>query len=168
MIKGKGVYLFISQAENYHSVSLGLFSQLAKKPRQKGIYISLNKGYSQIKEHLKKNHIKTSNLFFIVSSKNKECGGEDCRCIPGAESLTSLSLAITAAIDTGGFDYVILDSINTLLVYNDQKTVQKFVHYLVGKLKSFGVAGILIGVEDDSFHSLKPMLTQFCDNCVTF
>ena len=168
LMKDNGIYFFLTTPEAYHLVVDGVLAELTRKKKEAGIYISLNRGYPMVKEHLREKGADTSKLFFVYSSKEKNAKCTDCVSIQGAESLTSLSIAITTAIDRGSFNFIVLDSLNTLLVYNTRNTVQKFIYYLVGKIRAFGVEGIIIAVEGEEVKGLKPELAQLCDKCVTF
>jgi archaellum biogenesis ATPase FlaH len=91
-----------------------------------GIFISLNKTQKSTEEILLKSGIDTSKIFFIdcVAKENLR---EDVLHIP-PEDLMMLSTAIQEFIkDIPGDKFVIIDALSTLLIYNGENKVAKFV-----------------------------------------
>lgn len=94
-----------------------------------GIYISLNKSQESIENILRRGGIDTGRLFFIdcVSSEKT---GDDVLCVE-PNRLDLLKSAIDAFMkNTEGEKFVIIDSLSTLLIYNDHNKVAKFVKEL--------------------------------------
>lgn len=91
-----------------------------------GIYVSLNKTQKSTENALKKAGINTKKLFFIdcvTSEKTKD----DVLHIAPTE-LDLLSSAIHDFIeDIKGKEFLIIDALATLLIYNDENKVAKFV-----------------------------------------
>jgi archaellum biogenesis ATPase FlaH len=91
-----------------------------------GIYVSLNKTQKSTEDLLQKNDINTSRLFFI-DCVSKEKMREDVLHIP-PEDLDVLSTAINTFIkDIPGEKFMIIDALSTLLIYNNENKVAKFV-----------------------------------------
>ncbi|MBI4440555.1 hypothetical protein HY639_00150 [Candidatus Woesearchaeota archaeon] len=55
---------------------------------------------------------------------------------------------------------------NTLLVYNDTKVMERFIHFLVNKLRLFKMRGLIMVIDERKAAKILPILTQFCDKCV--
>ena len=91
-----------------------------------GIYISLNKTQKSTEEMLRKEGVETSRMFFI-DCVSKEKVREDVLHI-GPENLDMLSTAVQAFIkDISGEKFIIIDALSTLLIYNNENKVAKFV-----------------------------------------
>ena len=91
-----------------------------------GIYVSLNKTQKSTEELLQKSGIDTSKLFFI-DCVSKEKVRDDVLHIP-PEDLDQLSTAIQTFIkDIPGEKFMIIDALSTLLIYNNENKVAKFV-----------------------------------------
>jgi len=91
-----------------------------------GIYVSLNKTQKSTEELLQKRGIDTSKLFFI-DCVSKEKVREDVLHI-SPENLDMLSTAIQTFIkDIPGEKFMIIDALSTLLIYNNENKVAKFV-----------------------------------------
>ncbi|MGV8150845.1 MAG: hypothetical protein ACP5NV_03905 [Candidatus Woesearchaeota archaeon] len=91
-----------------------------------GIYISLNKTQKSTEEILKSKNIDTSKLFFIdcvTSEKTRD----DVLHIR-ADQLETLSEAIDEFMsDIKGEKFLLIDALSTLLIYNSENKVAKFV-----------------------------------------
>lgn len=91
-----------------------------------GVYVSLNKTQKSTESILKKAGINTKKLFFIdcvTSEKTKD----DVLHIAPTE-LDLLSSAIHEFIkDIKGREFLIIDAFATLLIYNDENKVVKFI-----------------------------------------
>jgi archaellum biogenesis ATPase FlaH len=91
-----------------------------------GIYVSLNKTQKSTEELLQKSGVDTSRLFFI-DCVSKEKMHEDVLHI-SPEDLDMLSTAIQTFIkDIPGEKFMIIDALSTLLIYNNENKVAKFV-----------------------------------------
>lgn len=167
--KEKGVYLILLNPELYKETNNALLQELLGKRKLSGIYLSLNRRCSDIVSELKSKKINTSKLYLIdaVSEVTGKNSGTNCVFVSRKQSLTEISLAITKAVNTKNFDFLHLDSINTLLVYNDSKTVAKFIHFLVSKLKNSGLSATLLTIQDeDEAKKLIPFISQICEACI--
>ena len=160
-----GDYLIAVGARDYNDSIVELLKLLVTKMKWNGLYVSLNKQYKDILNMLQKERINQSRILFIDSisiSPPKEANIENCVYNKSPQSLTSLSLTIAAAVTNADFDFIIFDSISTLLVYNNQKTVERFTQYIISKFKAFKLTGILLMVEEQDSEKLLPILQQFC------
>lgn len=91
-----------------------------------GIYVSLNKTQKSTENILKKNKINTNKIFFIDCVTSEKTREDVLHIAP--DQLDLLSSAINAFIkDIKGKKFLILDALSTLLIYNDENNVAKFV-----------------------------------------
>ncbi len=115
--------LIIISVENLQKEVNGIVKTFNKMP---GIYVSLNKTHESIENLLKKEKINTNKLFFIdcVTSEQKR---DDVLHISPRE-LGKLSSAISTFIkDIPGKKFLLIDALSTLLIYNDENKVARFV-----------------------------------------
>ena len=162
----RGICLFCSQSESYHKVNGIILKELTNKYKFTGIYVTLNKEHSFLEKNLKKGGTDVSKLYFIdgTSKNNEKNNTNNCTFISSPQSLTELSLAISAVTESGKFAFLFLDSISTLLVYNDLKTVEKFTNYLINKIRNLKIVGIIITLDDEGeSKKLNTIISQFCD-----
>jgi archaellum biogenesis ATPase FlaH len=91
-----------------------------------GIYISLNKTQKSTEEALQKGGIPTEKLFFIDCVTTEKVRDDVLHIRP--EQLDMLSDAIKEFIkDIHGEKFLIIDALSTLLIYNNENKVAKFV-----------------------------------------
>jgi len=143
---------------------------LQKLAKTKGIYATLNKQYEVIKSELEEKKIDTDNILFIDGVSKKRNTPENAgkvTYISGPESLTDLSIAITVATNTGNYKFLLLDSLTTLLIYNDAHNTQKFAHYLISKMSSYGMSMIILTLDEENSKKMLPILTPFCTKVIT-
>ena len=60
--------------------------------------------------------------------------------------------------------FVLLDSISTLLIYNEPETISKFVHFLTVKMRVLNLSVILIGLNEN--QGFLAELSQYCDKTI--
>jgi archaellum biogenesis ATPase FlaH len=172
-LKPNSVILFIIDAKNYHQIHPRLLRDTIVEKKFAGIYITVNKPYDILVEYLKKNKIDTENIFFIdaisesVSDDIKMTN--DCLFIPSPERLTDLAIALTQTLESmknKENKFIFIDSLSTLLIYNSFDVVAKFVHFIVSRLRLFGLVGILISIEKQIDEKMTSILIEMCDEIV--
>jgi len=91
-----------------------------------GIYISLNKTQKSTEEILKKAGVNVDKLFFIDCVTTEKVRDDVLHITP--EQLDVLSSAVDAFIkDIPGEKFLVIDALSTLLIYNNENKVAKFV-----------------------------------------
>jgi len=164
----KYVILATVEAKKYYKTNLDIVSYFVKKRKTPGVYVTLNKPYAVILEDLKKRGIESKMILFIdavtrtTMQKPQKTGG--CLFIGNPENLSDLSLATDQAVRALPFKekFILFDSLNTLLVYNNINMVIRFIHFLISKMRIWKVVGIIISLEK-SDKELIDKLSQFCD-----
>lgn len=163
----KGIYTFVSKPEDYSTVNKAIISYLTKKLKFSGVYVSLNKSCDSLSKELKAEKISLKQLLFIDgASQDQKSTLENCICLQGNKSLTELSLTLTEACKNKIINFVFLDSVSTLLIYNNLETTERFVHYIINKIKNLDIFVVLISIEEDKSNKLMPILAQFCDGVI--
>lgn len=136
----------------------------------KGVYVTLNKPVATLKQSLQRMGVQTSNLKFIDAiTAVKEQESEDCTYLGPNQELTNLCMAIArtlAKLEAGGF--IVFDSLSTLLIYNDERSVSRFAHILTEKLRANEVYSVLLSVQAASEKDMISRLAQFADRIVFF
>ena len=97
-----------------------------------------------------------------ISKRGKNLPQDHCYFLNSPESLTELSIILTKVLEQE-YGYVFFDSLSSLLIYNDLETVERFVHYLTGKLKSLRIKGIFLSLDDAKSRELLPVVSPFFD-----
>ena len=137
----------------YNNANIELIKYMTEEVKSPGVYVTLNKPFKTIESDLKNSKVDTRVIIFI-DAVTKTVGGEikktdQCLFIGSPENLSDLSIAMDQAITSlkGKDKFLFFDSLNTLLLYNSEEIVARFVHFLAGKMRIWKVKGIIISLE---------------------
>lgn len=135
---------------------------LVNEKKLKCIYISIRTPSIHLIEIFKKNDIDISNILFIdvisqyiyvsspeisISSEVKSEKLENVIMLSSPINLTELGiifLEISSSFEKDKNCFIVLDSLDSILLYIEKDKFLKFFHFLVTKLKLFKVLGIFI------------------------
>ena|SRR3989344_1145880 len=158
--------------KTYQKTNLQIIKHFVGKENIPGVYVTLNKPFSTVKEILEKNKINTRMLIFIdavtkqVYEKPKKTN--ECLFIGNPENLSDISIAMDQAVcSLPAEKFVFFDSLNTLLIYNEPIVVARFIHFLSGKMRAWKVRGIIISLEKSNKELISELM-QFCDKKFDF
>lgn len=117
-----------------------------------------------------KEGINTANLFFIdmvtsYATGRRQKDTDQVRYIERPGDLTKAGILITNHISEHQGEKVafLFDTINTMLIYSNQLSVSRFIHFVINKLRLADVKGFFVMVEksvDESLVSDFEMLTD--------
>jgi hypothetical protein len=162
----------ITSSEEYKDANLEILNFLVNKQGATGSYVTINRPYTNVIGILKKQNIDPKKLHFI-DCITKTLGGkipkaDNCEFINSPSHLTDLSIALhkyfTSSEDKNRFLH--LDSLSTLNIHNEAGSVLKFVHYLTGKMRVFGLKGVILSLREETDKKLIAELSQFCDKMI--
>lgn len=137
----------------------------------KGIYVTVNKSAMDLVEKFGASKIAADNIVFLDAvsalSGKKEKQGPNFKYTTSPKDLVELSMALEDEVKKIGEEkkFIILDSISILLVYNKEKAVEKFVHSLARKTRSWNSQTIFL-VGASTKKEIIDMLAQFCDSAI--
>ncbi|MGP8069973.1 MAG: hypothetical protein ACLP5V_08790 [Candidatus Bathyarchaeia archaeon] len=164
----KPVLLALIDPVRYQDAVVGLMRYFTDKvPR--GIYVSLNKPFAVLTKAFDKAGIQTSNLFFVDGITNVPAIEEnrDHSCLGSGVDLSNLCIGISKAVNRNADEkFIVLDSLSTLLIYNDPRAVAKFAHLLTEKMRRWNTSGSLMTVEMNAERDVVSQLAPFCDKVV--
>jgi len=132
-------------------------------------YVSLNRPYNTLISSFLKEGISIENIHFvdaITKTAMTPPENEKCTYVSSPGALTELSVAISNTIDTANFDYIVFDSLSTLLVYESDATIAKFVHFLMAKVRVGGCNAIFTVLKQDADSILVKDINMFADKVV--
>ena len=165
----QSVIIATVSAKDYQVTNINLVKYLTQQVKIPGVYVSLNKPYEDMNRLFQKAKVDT-NVILFIDAITKTVGGEisrkkECLFIGTPDNLSDLSLAMDQAVTSlpGKEKFLFFDSLNTLLLYNDVKTVARFIHFLAGKMRVWKVRGIIVSLQKKGNEDLIDELTQFCD-----
>ncbi|MFH1256480.1 MAG: hypothetical protein V1494_04250 [Candidatus Diapherotrites archaeon] len=135
-----------------------------------GTYITTNKPFRKIMEKFLREGIKAENLFFIdcvtrEATDNSRASGVK---VFSSQNVTEMTVVLDKVVKSKkiGGEFIFLDSVSTLLVYNDEKTVEKFVHAMLERIYFWRTKGVFITVETSSNKQTIENLSLFFDKTI--
>ena len=149
-------------AKNIHYLA-GYLSE--KYPRV--LYVSLNELYSTLLASLEEAKVDTKKFYFIdaitTTAEPSVQKKDNCTFVVSPNALVELSLAISSAIEEQKPRVVIFDSISTLMIYENEKIVLKFVHSLIGKIRAASIDAFFTALESDAKNPVIGDFGMFVD-----
>lgn len=160
------IILTIIPAQHYQDVNLFMLKYWMDLSNKSGAYISLNRPYNNLIENLDQGKIDAKKLFIIDCVTKNELDVPNCYFLKTQQSLTNLSIAISTVLKTQKPSFLVLDSLNTLALYNELDTAIKFAHFLITKLRTHEIDGIILAVNEEKNKRFITELSQICDKVI--
>jgi hypothetical protein len=132
-----------------------------------GVYIALSRPYAQITKDLTEAGVPADKLLFIDAVSYMT--GQTPEKKPGVayienpSSLEEVGMYLDVYLQKNKPSFVFLDSLDSLMIYNDEKTTREFAHYLINKLRMENLAGTIISVEKKEVENIVKTLVPMCD-----
>jgi KaiC/GvpD/RAD55 family RecA-like ATPase len=159
-IKGN-VSLLCVPPEKYIDSTVSLLKSVLEEG--KAIYITASRPYDVFSHFLKSNGVDTDKMLFIdcISSiTGIPLPGPNVRYIPTPTMLELITIHVDIALNENDVKYVILDSVSSLSIYNPERAVIEFLHYLVSRMRQRKVKTVLINIGE---NSVSQSLHMLCD-----
>ena len=157
---------------DYAEKNFEILNYLLNKRTDCGIYVTANTPYNVIEKNLRDRNMPTDNIFFIdmISqiSGDRAIRKENCLFLPSPQNLTDLGIAlseITESIKDRKY-FIFLDSLSTLLIYNQFDVVAKFSHFLTAKMRRLNVDGIFLSLNQKDDSDMISIMCQVCDKVI--
>ena len=135
----------------------------------KGIYVTVNKESSDLIEEMKELEIDTDNILFIdavTEMVSEEVNTKkNVELVSSPNDLVELNVLIEQAITKKEGGFLIFDSLTTLEVYNDEKSVEKFAHSLSQETKNSSINDVFL-IMKHSKEELIETIAQFFDKII--
>jgi hypothetical protein len=162
----------VAKSDSYNDVNIHVLDFMMNKKKSTGSYITVSKPYVSMVDFMKRNNLNSDKIHFI-DCISKTLGGrlpnaKNCDFVSSPSSLTEIGIALHKYVSESNEKnrFLHIDSLSTLSVHNDFNAVLKFVHYLTGKMRVFGLNGVMISLHEESDKKLISELGMFCDKIV--
>jgi KaiC/GvpD/RAD55 family RecA-like ATPase len=162
------IVLTLIDPMRYQEAVFGVLKYFADQSSQ-GVYVTLNKPFSVLTKNFDRAGIPSNSLFFVDGVTNVPSveEGADHACLGSGIDLSNLCIGISRAVSKLKDEkFLLLDSLSTLLIYNDSKAVSKFAHLLTEKMRRWNTEGSLLTVEMNAEKDIVSQLAPFCDKVV--
>lgn len=166
-LENNQIILVVIPSVEYNQIISNTAKALAKKSSVS--YVTLNKTYDSLKELFSKKGVNMGNIVFIdaISKTIKKTADQTDSCYylssPGA--LTEISLAMTKFL-RHKFNYMVFDSVNSLLVYQKRETVIKFTSSVINKIRSGNTKAVFYAVETKEQADLIKQFSMSVDKVI--
>lgn len=166
--------LLIIPKEKVDDINMGMLEHFVNKKKSVCIYTTFTKPYKVLLKNLKKESIDSDKIFFIDCatpvSEAEEIVGNSKVIFCEPQSLTNLSISITTALKNMSREedrVLILDTITTLMLYNDKNDVIKFIHHICGQIRKYDVRSLIFTLDEESDKKIISEVSRFCDASFT-
>jgi hypothetical protein len=166
-------WIILLETKAEESLRVGIES--IKILTQKGlsaIIISTSRPHPNLIQLYEESKIDINKVFILCSACKSEWraakGTSNVVHTGGVSALTEILIALNKAIAKlkGGNAFFFLDSLSTMLIYNDSKTLAKFIHSLLVKARFNNISGILLSIEGDTNKEIRAEIAQLCDKVI--
>ena len=102
-------------------------------------------------------------------SKKHDAGKESDSVIflENASSLTDISLSLGERMQMiDGKKFILIDSINTMLIHNKPDIFARFMHDILTKMRLHRIGGMLISLEETTNKDMRAEIAQLCDKVI--
>jgi len=161
------IVLIQSKSENHVNSVISALKALVSDGGKTGVYIALSRPYSKIVEDFTRAGIDESKLLFIdaisymTGEQPKE--SDSAVFIENPSSLEEVGMYLDMYLEKKKPSFVFFDSLDSLMIYNDQKTVSEFTHYLINKMRLDNLSGVILTLKKKEVEGLVKTLIPLCD-----
>jgi len=148
ILQNNTLLLIIPQDD--HLTLLKVIGPISKK---KICFVTLSKTYDAVEKEMDGAGVDRKNLYIldcVTSSFSHMKAPEHVVFVPSPDALTDLNISIIETLKNEKCDYMIFDSISTLLTYKDDPIVARFTDFIIGKVKELKSKAIFTCSENDA------------------
>ncbi|MFH1835484.1 MAG: tetratricopeptide repeat protein [Methanobacteriota archaeon] len=142
---------------------------LVKERGEGGVYVSVSKPYKHTQKLMEDKGIQIENLRFIDcitrASGNIADKSDNVVYVESPASLEEISMYSEKLIKdiTTDKKFLIIDSVSSLLIYNDERAIEELIHFLVNQIRSDEVGGVILSADEASTQKIIRRLIPTCD-----
>ena len=136
------------------------------------IYVTMNKDSSDLIRELEKEKVDLNKVVFVDAVtkmiSGRQLQGKQFTYLDSPSNLLEIIIAVEKEVKKvpEGKAFVIFDSINTLLIYNPEVVVEKFIHSLSQKTKDWGCKSVFLATKGTN-EAFVSALAQFFDDILS-
>ncbi len=160
--------------DNYLDVLRGTLDLFASRKGMDTIYVTSTISYEAIRRVLQALDIDTSRIYFVDCISHIMMGASSAQrddhatLVESPTMLENLMLKVEYLIRSSQSPnkLVVIDSINSLAIHNNNWILSEFLHILVSGLRAREAYTIILSVEEHSTPELNNMVNLVCDQGV--
>jgi len=168
------VILISSKSEDHTLVVSNALNVLVNQRDMGGVYISVSRPYESITAAMKSAGIPREDVHFIdcisQMAGSVQQASDNVVFVENPSSLEEISMYLDRMLAKvqNPKKFLFLDSLSSLLIYNTDKSVKEFTHFLINKIRLEGFAGVILSIEKKEAEELVKTLTPMCDAEIRF
>jgi len=164
------IYVVLLKPGKTKKINLSVVSQVLGYADSSVMMITFSQPAPYLSDYYAKNDIDLKRVTFI-DTITKFAGGsipkgmENATFLNTPGDLTGLGIILTEKLKGVQKDnfFVVIDSINAMLIYLDSGKVSRFLHFVTSKLRLQGISGVIMAVERGLDPILMTQLESFAD-----
>jgi hypothetical protein len=150
-------------SSNYDDLSNAIFEYIQSNPETPWIYIAITKPFHIIKKEYESlfNNVNIQFIDCVSRASGIQIKDSLCYFIDSPSQLESLILEIVNMVklkQSIGESYIILDSLSSLIMYNDALLVSEFFTHLRNNLNLFNSHIVSLCIEEEMNDQMNKML----------
>jgi len=157
---------------SYTQVYLSVLHYLSLTRNLNGVYVAVGNPAKSIINAAKDVGVDSSKLSFVDCISYLAGGSpeniENAVFVENPELLEEITMYLEKSLsNTSDPKFLVFDSISSMLVYNDSKSIEEFIHTVANKLRLEGTLGVILIARDESTKTIERTVTQFVDKHVS-
>ena len=167
-----GIFLVLSEPLDIKKKNIDIIREMTENGFHNMIFTT-NTPYTILRKDYEKQGIDLSKLHFIDAITKYAIGKEtpgavNCRFINNPSNLTEMGIAVTETLKKIDETKVcvLLDSVNSMLIYISSAQLIKFIHFIISKLRILEISGVFLAVEKGLDPTTLTQLESFVDEII--
>jgi len=167
-----GIFLVLSEPMEVKIKNIDIIRDMTENGFHT-IIITTNSPYTILRKDYEKQGIDISRLHFIDAITKYAIGKEtegavNCRFVNNPSNLTEMGIAVTETLKAINDTKVcvLLDSVNSMLIYISSVQLIKFIHFIISKLRILEISGVFLAVEKGIDPTTLSQLESFVDEII--
>lgn len=159
--------IVITNSEDFNGVVIDLFKSLGSDDNV--IFVSFNKPSSVLDSTFKGKH--KCNIFYVDLVTEIASGElqkkENIVFLASQSNLTDLSITLSEVLNRiNGKSFVFVDSLTTMLLYNDVNNTSQFLQFLANRLRLWNVSNFIFSMEGKDESEVLRIISQVVDKVI--
>jgi len=164
------IVIITSKSKDHMQVVSSMLKILVEGRKMGGVYISISRPYEYILNGMASVGLESNDIYFVdcISKMAGKAESKEANIVfvENPSSLEEVSMYLDRMLSKvkSKSKFLFLDSIDSLLIYNNDKSVKEFTHYIINKVRLEGTAGIILSIEKKEAEDLIKTLVPMCDS----
>jgi len=159
--------LIVTKAKNYQNICRAFTDIFINDNSLDGIYLTTNRPFEKVLVSLKTGLAFDEKKLFFIDCMSEDVGDADNAVVATAKDLSELDFAVKHAIqDNPKAGFFIVDSLSTLFIDNEAKSVEKFTRDLIEKVDARKMKAIVLATKTEDNEAAIETISVFFDKII--